>query len=140
MAIGDPPAPDARTHALARTITRAARCVPAHSRHAGARARARAGRGNGCTRAHAWCCSDAALGQDCEELKEDLDEDEYESTKQDTISQLREFEASLQKMMAGDMTLDSELGAEVHVCVAQEASVAPLPPSPPRPATKALAC
>eukprot|EP00802_Teleaulax_amphioxeia_P029613 Tamp_31786.p1 GENE.Tamp_31786~~Tamp_31786.p1 ORF type:complete len:189 (+),score=70.89 Tamp_31786:75-641(+) len=49
--------------------------------------------------------------QDCEELKEDLDEDEYESTKQDTISQLREFEASLQKMMAGDMTLVSELGS-----------------------------
>jgi len=48
--------------------------------------------------------------QDCEELKEDLDEDEYESTKQETISQLREFEASLQKMMAGDMTLVSELG------------------------------
>jgi len=28
----------------------------------------------------------------------------------ETLSQLREFEASLQKMMAGDMTLVSELG------------------------------
>lgn len=27
--------------------------------------------------------------QDCEEMKEDLDEDEYETTKNDTIEQLR---------------------------------------------------
>mmetsp|Transcript_16314 Transcript_16314/g.25324 ORF Transcript_16314/g.25324 Transcript_16314/m.25324 type:complete len:189 (-) Transcript_16314:755-1321(-) len=49
--------------------------------------------------------------QDCEELKGDLDEDEYEATKQETIAQLKEFEASLQKMMAGNITLVNELGS-----------------------------
>mmetsp|Transcript_7136 Transcript_7136/g.24779 ORF Transcript_7136/g.24779 Transcript_7136/m.24779 type:complete len:202 (-) Transcript_7136:48-653(-) len=48
--------------------------------------------------------------QDCEDLKDDLDEDEYESTKQDTLNQLREFEQSLQKMIAGDITLVNDLG------------------------------
>lgn len=41
----------------------------------------------------------------------DLDEEEYETTKQDTITQLEEFEASLKKMMQGNMTLVNELGA-----------------------------
>mmetsp|Transcript_22604 Transcript_22604/g.54228 ORF Transcript_22604/g.54228 Transcript_22604/m.54228 type:complete len:190 (+) Transcript_22604:96-665(+) len=49
--------------------------------------------------------------QDCEELKEDLDEDEYEATKAETIEQLREMEASLEKMTSGNMTLVSELGS-----------------------------
>lgn len=42
---------------------------------------------------------------DLEECKEDLDDDEYEETKKETLEQLREFDASLKKMMAGDMTL-----------------------------------
>jgi hypothetical protein len=49
--------------------------------------------------------------QDIEELKDELDADEYESSKQDTVAQLKEFEASLEKMVAGDMTLQSELDA-----------------------------
>jgi len=48
--------------------------------------------------------------QDLETLRADIDEDEYESTKKDTLDQMREFEVSLKKMMAGDMTLVSELG------------------------------
>lgn len=46
---------------------------------------------------------------DLEEVKEDLDKDEYEETKKETLEQLREFNESLKKMMAGDMTLIDEL-------------------------------
>ena len=46
---------------------------------------------------------------DIEEMKEELDADEYEATKKDTLDQLKEFETSLAKMVAGDMTLQSEL-------------------------------
>lgn len=49
--------------------------------------------------------------QDLEEMKGDLDTAEYEQTKRDTVEQLAEFEASLKKMMAGNMTLVTELGA-----------------------------
>eukprot|EP01102_Stenamoeba_stenopodia_P004922 TRINITY_DN15426_c0_g1_i1.p2 TRINITY_DN15426_c0_g1~~TRINITY_DN15426_c0_g1_i1.p2 ORF type:complete len:221 (-),score=82.90 TRINITY_DN15426_c0_g1_i1:100-675(-) len=48
--------------------------------------------------------------QDLEEGKEFLDEDEYEATKSDTLQQLREFEATLKKMMAGDVSLVDHLG------------------------------
>eukprot|EP00743_Colponemidia_sp_Colp-15_P004895 GILK01005276.1.p1 GENE.GILK01005276.1~~GILK01005276.1.p1 ORF type:complete len:204 (+),score=45.35 GILK01005276.1:41-613(+) len=47
--------------------------------------------------------------KDLEELKAELDEDEYESTKQDTVQQLKEFEASLNKMKSGDMTLIDDI-------------------------------
>ena len=49
--------------------------------------------------------------QDCEDLKEDLDPDEYEETRADTLQQLREFQATLNKMTSGDNTLVSELGS-----------------------------
>jgi hypothetical protein len=49
--------------------------------------------------------------EDLEELRADLTEDEYEETKQETLSQLAEFEASLAKMSSGSMTLQSELDA-----------------------------
>ena len=42
---------------------------------------------------------------DLEECKEDLDDDEYLETKNETLEQLREFESSLKKLTAGDMTL-----------------------------------
>lgn len=45
----------------------------------------------------------------CVNHREDLDKDEYEETKQETLEQLREFNESLKKMMAGDMTLVDEL-------------------------------
>lgn len=48
--------------------------------------------------------------QDLEEGKEFLDEDEYESTKADTLQQLKEFETTLKKMIAGDMSLVDSLG------------------------------
>ncbi|KAF2072666.1 hypothetical protein CYY_006026 [Polysphondylium violaceum] len=49
--------------------------------------------------------------QDLEELREDLDEEEYESTKRETLDQMKEFEQSLKKMIAGDITLVSEFGS-----------------------------
>uniref|UniRef100_A0A8D0C3C5 Leucine zipper and CTNNBIP1 domain containing n=1 Tax=Salvator merianae TaxID=96440 RepID=A0A8D0C3C5_SALMN len=46
--------------------------------------------------------------QDLEECKDDLDADEYEETKKETLEQLREFNDSLQKIMSGNMTLVDE--------------------------------
>ena len=42
---------------------------------------------------------------DCEELREELDDDEYEETRADTLAQMKEFQVSLSKMMSGDVTL-----------------------------------
>lgn len=47
--------------------------------------------------------------QDLEELRDELDAEEYESTKKETKEQLVEFQESLEKMAAGDMTLQTEL-------------------------------
>jgi len=48
--------------------------------------------------------------EDLEELREDLDDDEYIETKQDTLEQLQEFQATLDKMAKGDMSLVDRLG------------------------------
>jgi len=48
---------------------------------------------------------------DLEELKDEMEAAEYEESKQDTIAQLKEFEASLIKMSEGDMTLKSSMEA-----------------------------
>ncbi|XP_013154974.1 protein LZIC isoform X2 [Falco biarmicus] len=42
-------------------------------------------------------------------FREELDADEYEETKKETLEQLREFNDSLKKIMSGDMTLVDEL-------------------------------
>ena len=42
-------------------------------------------------------------------FREDLDTDEYEETKSETLEQLKEFNESLAKMKGGDMTLVNEL-------------------------------
>ncbi|XP_014673110.1 PREDICTED: protein LZIC-like [Priapulus caudatus] len=49
--------------------------------------------------------------QDLEECKEDLDAEEYEETKTDTVEQLKEFRESLQKMASGNMTLVDDINA-----------------------------
>ena len=41
--------------------------------------------------------------------RDDLDPEEYEETKQETLDQLKEFNASLTKMKGGDMTLVDEV-------------------------------
>lgn len=46
---------------------------------------------------------------DLEEAREDMEEDEYEETKQDTIEQLEDFNKSLEKVMKGDMSLVDQL-------------------------------
>jgi len=46
---------------------------------------------------------------DLDEMKEELDESEYESSKADTLGQMREFEETLSKLVSGDVTLVSEL-------------------------------
>jgi len=48
---------------------------------------------------------------DLEECKSDLDQDEYEETKNETMEQLKEFSESLTKMKSGDMTLIDDLNA-----------------------------
>ncbi|KAM6108949.1 protein LZIC isoform 2-T2 [Pterocles gutturalis] len=47
--------------------------------------------------------------QDLEECREELDADEYEETKKETLEQLSEINDSLKKIMSGDMTLVDEL-------------------------------
>ena len=42
-------------------------------------------------------------------LREDLEPEEYEDTKNETIEQLKEFKESLDKMMGGDLSLVDEL-------------------------------
>ena len=56
---------------------------------------------------------DSLLSQlrDLEELKDDLDEDEYNEQKAMTIEQLKDFQVTLKKMISGDMTLVNELEA-----------------------------
>ncbi|XP_041377839.1 protein LZIC-like [Gigantopelta aegis] len=46
---------------------------------------------------------------DLEECREDLDADEYEETKNETLEQLKEFKESLDRMVGGDLSLVDEL-------------------------------
>ncbi|KFM79575.1 Protein LZIC, partial [Stegodyphus mimosarum] len=48
---------------------------------------------------------------DLEECKNELDNDEYEETKSETIEQLKEFNISLSKIISGNMTLVDQLGS-----------------------------
>ena len=48
---------------------------------------------------------------DLDEAKLDMDKEEYESAKNETIEQLKEFEQSLGKMISGDMSLVDEIGS-----------------------------
>ena len=42
-------------------------------------------------------------------MREELDDDEYAELKADTLKQMEEFEESLKKMTAGNMTLVDQL-------------------------------
>lgn len=48
--------------------------------------------------------------------REDLDEEEYKETKNETLEQLKEFNDSLNKIISGDMTLVDELSGMQLVC------------------------
>ena len=49
--------------------------------------------------------------EDLEEMKSDLSDEEYTETRRETLLQLTEFKASLEKMASGSMTLQSDLDA-----------------------------
>jgi len=49
--------------------------------------------------------------QDLEECREDLDDDEYEETKKETLDQLQEFQGSLSKLAGGDVSLVDHVNA-----------------------------
>lgn len=49
--------------------------------------------------------------EDLESSKDELDATEYNETKEDTIEQLKEFHERLDKMVKGDISLVSTLGA-----------------------------
>ncbi|KAL0277562.1 UNVERIFIED_CONTAM: hypothetical protein PYX00_004801 [Menopon gallinae] len=48
---------------------------------------------------------------DLEEVKDELDQSEYNDTKEETLEQLKEFNERLSKIMSGNMTLVDELGS-----------------------------
>mmetsp|Transcript_36447 Transcript_36447/g.116820 ORF Transcript_36447/g.116820 Transcript_36447/m.116820 type:complete len:182 (+) Transcript_36447:14-559(+) len=48
---------------------------------------------------------------DLEELREELEDDEYEETRSETMRELEEFEESLNELTRGNMTLVSELNS-----------------------------
>lgn len=49
--------------------------------------------------------------EDLENCRDELEDAEYEETKEETMEQLREFNESLQRLISGDVTLVDELGA-----------------------------
>ena len=44
-------------------------------------------------------------------FREDLDDDEYEETKKETVEQLKEFKDTLDKFAAGNVTLVDEISS-----------------------------
>lgn len=48
---------------------------------------------------------------DLEEVKDELEQSEYNDTKEETLEQLKEFNERLSKIMSGNMTLVDELGS-----------------------------
>ncbi|KAL4645912.1 protein LZIC isoform X2 [Arapaima gigas] len=55
-------------------------------------------------------CRGEQLKMACFLHREDLEPEEYEETKQETLEQLSEFNDSLEKIISGNMTLVDELG------------------------------
>jgi len=49
--------------------------------------------------------------QDLDDLKDELEDDEIEDIRADTLEQMEEFEASLSRLMSGDVTLVDSLGS-----------------------------
>jgi hypothetical protein len=48
--------------------------------------------------------------QDIDQMKDELDEEEYSLMRQETVDQLKEFEESLQKSISGNMSLVDQIG------------------------------
>ena len=66
---------------------------------------------------------------DLEEYRDELDDDEYEEMRADTLTQLEEFKASLARMVAGDVTLLNELES-IRVRPFPRVRLRPANPSP----------
>jgi len=49
--------------------------------------------------------------QDLEEMREELEPEEYRETKKETLQQMREFQAFLRKTAAGNLSLVNDLGS-----------------------------
>ena len=49
-------------------------------------------------------------------FREDLEDDEYEDTKNETLEQLKEFNESLNRMKEGDLSLVDDLNSVQLVC------------------------
>lgn len=49
--------------------------------------------------------------EDLEELRADLDDEEYEITRRETMEQMEEFEQTLTKLTSGNLSLVNELGS-----------------------------
>lgn len=49
--------------------------------------------------------------------RNDMTDDEYNESKEDTVEQLKEFNVRLNKITAGDMTLHDELSIMRLVCI-----------------------
>jgi ElaB/YqjD/DUF883 family membrane-anchored ribosome-binding protein len=49
--------------------------------------------------------------EDLEEMKDEMDEDEYNETKEQTLDQMKEFQAFLTRTIGGDMTLVNQFGS-----------------------------
>ena len=48
--------------------------------------------------------------RDLEEMKDDMEPAEFEQSRNETLEQMQEFQESLRKMLAGDMTLVDDIG------------------------------
>lgn len=57
---------------------------------------------------------------DLEELRSELEDEEYAEVRKDTLDQIAEFDAQLKRLLEGDMTLVSELG---QIKLALEAAI-----------------
>jgi regulator of replication initiation timing len=58
--------------------------------------------------------------KDLEELKDELEPEEYEEQKADTLKQIEEFKVNLEKLSKGNMSLVDELG---HLRLALQAAI-----------------
>lgn len=50
-------------------------------------------------------------------LRNDLTENEYESMKDDTLEQIKEFTATLDRLNKGDVTVNSKISSMRTVCI-----------------------
>lgn len=49
--------------------------------------------------------------------RNDLTEDEYQSMKEETVDQIKEFTAALDRLNKGDVTLNSKISSMRNVCL-----------------------